>query len=83
VSVRKVPDNFEVMDDAMVAVYRGKSVAEKLAIAHGMWRYARSRIEAAVRWQHPEWDDLAVRREVSRRLLRGSDGPVEPPAGRR
>lgn len=60
------------MDDAMAAVYRAKSPAARLAVAHGMWRYARRRLEAAVRWQHPEWGEDDVRREVSRRLLNGS-----------
>jgi hypothetical protein len=61
----------EVMDDAMAEVYRRMDSAQRLAVAHGMWRYARQRIEAAVRWRHPAWDDAAVSREVSRRLLHG------------
>ena len=65
-------DRIEVMDDAMAEVYRRKSTAERLAVAHGMWRYARMRLLAAVKWQHPEWDDDAIRREVSRRLMHGS-----------
>jgi hypothetical protein len=70
------------MDDQMAEVYRNKTPAQKLAIAHGMWRYARGRIEAAVRWQHPDWDEQQVRREVSRRLLGGSDGTAGLPAQR-
>lgn len=56
----------------MAEVYRRKTPDERLAIAHGMWRYARRRVEAAVRWQHPAWDEAAVAREVSRRMLHGS-----------
>ena len=78
--MRKFPAKIEVMDDQMAEVYRRKSSAEKLAIAHDLWRYARQRIEAAVRWQHPEWDQRAVNREASRRLLNGSGATPEPPA---
>ena len=60
------------MDPSMAEVYRRMTPAQRLAVAHGMWRYARLRLEAAVRWQHPEWEDAAVSREVSRRLLNGS-----------
>jgi hypothetical protein len=66
------PDQIEVMDDAMAEVYRRKSSAERLVVAHGMWRYARLRLLAAVKWQHPEWDDDAIAREVGRRMLHGS-----------
>ena len=62
----------EVIDHAMAEVYRRMTTDQRLAVAHGMWRYARQRLEAAVRWQHPGWDAAAVNREVSRRLLNGS-----------
>jgi hypothetical protein len=66
------PRRIEVMDDAMVPVLRRLSPAQKLAQAHAMWRYARQRVEAAVRWQHPQWDERQVQREVARRMLDGS-----------
>lgn len=74
------PRRIETMDDQMVAVYRAKTSAERIAIAHDMWRYARERIEASVRWLHPDWDDAAVKHEVSRRLLNGSGGAAHPSA---
>ena len=70
--MRPDPRRIEVIDEAMADVYRRMDSTQRLAIAHGMWRYARQRMEAAVRWQHPEWDEQAVAREVSRRLLHGS-----------
>ena len=76
------PSQIEVMDDAMADVYRKKTSAERLAIAHDLWRYARQRIEAAVRWQFPQWNDDDVLREVNRRMLGGSDGTAELPARR-
>jgi hypothetical protein len=80
--MRPLPRSIEVIDDQTAEVYRRMSVAQKIAVAHGMWRYARERLTAAVRWLHPDWDERAVRREVARRLLNGSDGPPEPPARR-
>ena len=71
-SMRIDPRQIEVMDAAMADVYRGMTPAQRLAVAHGMWRYARQRLEAAVTWQHPEWDAASVYREVGRRLLNGS-----------
>ena len=65
------PNRIEVIDEAMAEVYRRMTSDQRLAVAHGMWRYARQRIEAAVRWQHGEWDEARVAREVSRRLLNG------------
>ena len=66
------PARIEVIDEAMADVYRRMSTDQRIAVAHGMWRYARQRLEAAVRWQHPELDERAVAQEVSRRLLNGS-----------
>lgn len=75
----EVPRKFEVIDERMAEVYRRKTPAERLAIAHDLWRYARLRLVAAVQWQHPDWDDAAVNREVSRRLLHGSGETPRPP----
>jgi len=66
------PRRIEVTDEAMAVVYRQKTSAERLAVGFSMWRYARRRLEGAVRWQHPDWDDRAVVAEINRRLLRGS-----------
>jgi hypothetical protein len=66
------PRQVEVIDDAMVEVIRHLTPAQKLAQAHAMWRYARQRVEAAVRWQHPNWAESDLRHEISRRMLSGS-----------
>ncbi|MEX2316388.1 MAG: hypothetical protein WD669_04490 [Pirellulales bacterium] len=66
------PRNIEVVDDQMAAVFRAKSPAERLAIAHGMWRSASRMITSMVQDQNPEWADDRVRREVARRISHGS-----------
>ncbi len=63
------PRRIEILDEHTLAAARRKSSAELLAAWFAMWRYARERMEASVRWQYPSWSDEEVRREVSRRLL--------------
>ena len=63
---------FDLPDEAMVDVLRRLTPDQKLAQAHSMWRYARERLIATLRWQHPEWDEPAVQREAARRMLLGS-----------
>jgi len=70
--MRLDPGQIEVMDDAMVEATRRKTSAERLAIAFDMWCYARDRVEAAVRWQNPQWNDEQVRQEIARRLMHES-----------
>lgn len=72
------PRRIEVMDEQTLAVCRQKSSAELLAVGFSMWRYARARMESAVRWQYPELADAEVWREVSRRLLDGSRTALVP-----
>jgi hypothetical protein len=62
----------EVMDEAMAEISRKQTVAEPLAVGFGLWRYARRRHEGAVRTDHPDWDDRAVKAEVNRRMRFGT-----------
>jgi hypothetical protein len=66
------PPIIEVLDDTMVEVLRSKTPAQRLAIANGMWRYARARLLVQLQKQHPDWDEAAVKDEVRRRLLGSS-----------
>ena len=50
----------EVLSDEMAAILRSKSPAERLAIAFGMWRFARDLIERTSRAQHPEWTEAEL-----------------------
>ncbi len=64
---------WEELDDTMAEILRNKSPADRLAIAYGMWRYARDTIRRVVRADHPEWSAEQVQRETARRLLHGTE----------
>jgi hypothetical protein len=63
------PRRIEVVDDAMAAVLRAKTPAERFKMADDAHRTARVLIAAGVRQIHPDWDEADVQMEVSRRLL--------------
>jgi len=63
----------EVLDEALAAVLRRKTPAEKVQMIAAAHRTARQLIRAGVRHQHPDWDDVRVEAEVLRRLTRGTD----------
>ena len=62
----------EVIDDAMAAVLRRKTGAERLAIASGLFASARRMLISHLRAEHPDWDDERVTREAARRLSHGA-----------
>ena len=55
----------------MVEVVRNMTPSERLEVGFGMWRSARRLTTAAVRHQHPDWNEGKVKREVARRLSHG------------
>ena len=63
---------FECVDGMMAAVLRGKTPAERLRMADGMWRFARETIIAVLRQEHPEWDERRIVEEAVRRLSHGA-----------
>lgn len=67
------PGQIEVVDEAVAAVLRRKTPAERIALAAAAHRTARALLTARVQSQHPDWADDRVRAEVARRLLRGAD----------
>ena len=62
----------EVLDDRMAAILRTKTPAERLAIAFGMWSFAREMIRLNTRRQHPEWSEAEVGQHVARRMSHGA-----------
>lgn len=64
--------HFDAIDDEMAAVLRGKTGAERLAMASGMFALARDLIAGHVRSEHPDWDEQRIAKEVARRLSHGA-----------
>lgn len=64
---------FEIVDDEMAAVLRQKTGAERLEIAFGMIRSARTMLENHFRSQHPDWSEEQVQMEASRRIAAHGD----------
>ncbi len=62
----------EVLSDAMAAILRAKTPAERLAISFGMWAFARQLIQRTSRASHPEWTDAELDRHVARRMSHGA-----------
>ncbi|MSQ97096.1 MAG: hypothetical protein EXR98_21435 [Gemmataceae bacterium] len=67
------PGQIEVVDEAVAAILRQKTPAERIAIACDAHRTARAMLAAQIRSQHADWTDDEVQREVARRLTRGTD----------
>ena len=63
---------WEVVGDATAAILRQKTEAERLAIAFGMWDFARDMIRANLRVEHPDWPAERVQRETARRMSHGA-----------
>ena len=62
----------EVIDDRVVEILRKKSPAERIAIADGLWRFARDMIHANITREHPDWSEDEIRRHVARRMSHGA-----------
>jgi hypothetical protein len=62
----------EVLEDSMVAVYRGKTSLERLRIAFGLWTSTRNLLTGILRSEHPDWDSERVQAEVARRMSHGT-----------
>ena len=67
------PGQIEVMDEAVAAILRQKTPAERIALASAAHRTARLLLAAQVRRQHADWTDAQIDQEVARRLTRGAD----------
>ena len=67
------PINIEVVDEQMAAILRSKTPAERIAMTSAAHRTARLLASAGVRFQHPDWDESQVQREVVRRVCGGTE----------
>jgi len=66
------PPVIEAIDDEMAEILRRKSPAEKLAIASGMFAFARRLIFSMLQRDHPDWDQKRILAETARRLSHGA-----------
>ena len=62
-----------IVDDTVARILAQKTVAERIAMADGIWRSARKLVEAMLLRDHPDWTEEEIRREVARRMSRGAD----------
>jgi hypothetical protein len=62
----------EMVDIEMVNILRGKSEAERLAIAFGMWNTARYMLRNVLSSEHPDWQADQIQKEIARRMSNGS-----------
>jgi hypothetical protein len=62
----------EVVDDAVAAVLRTMTPAQRIEMALAANRLVRLRIAGHLQTLHPEWDDAAIEAEIARRMLRGT-----------
>jgi hypothetical protein len=65
-------ESFDSPDQATLEMLRSKTPAERLKIASGMWRSARSILTNLLRQDHPDWDQRRIDLEVASRLSHGS-----------
>ncbi len=65
-------DRFEVVDDAMAAILRQKTGAERLAIANAMYVSARRMLLSHLAAEHPDWSEEEIQREAAQRLSHGA-----------
>jgi hypothetical protein len=60
------------MDAAMIEILRGKTGAERLSIASGMFASARRMLISHLRATHADWTEQQILREAARRLSHGA-----------
>lgn len=62
----------EVVDDVVAEALRRKTPGQRLRMVTDLWRFMRTWVRAAVRSQHPDWDESAVEQEANRRFSSGA-----------
>ena len=62
----------EVIDDVMCDILKKKTSLERLKIAFGLWRSAKTQLFNYIQSQHPEWDEEKIRQEIVRRISHGA-----------
>ncbi|MHC4779472.1 MAG: hypothetical protein ACYTFG_12945, partial [Planctomycetota bacterium] len=58
-------NRIEVVEEAMAAVLRGKTPAQRLRVGFAIWNSARRMIRASLSQANPEWPDEELDRETA------------------
>ena len=67
------PGQIEVVDEAVAALLRRMTPAQRVALVSDAHRTARAMLAAQIRSHHPNWANEKVQQEVARRLIGGTD----------
>lgn len=62
------PPVFEILDPVVVECLRKLTPGEKLRQAFKMWDFAMLVMKASIRYDHPDWNDEQIQKEIVRRL---------------
>lgn len=65
-------DRIEVIDIAMVDIFKQKSYLERLKIAFALWSSARMQLFHNLRSLHPDWNEQKIASEVASRISHGT-----------
>ncbi|MFO0943824.1 MAG: hypothetical protein U0930_24065 [Pirellulales bacterium] len=63
--------SFEVIDDQTAEILRRKTDFQRLRSVDAFWNSARAVLKAAIRTEHPDWDQQQIQMEVARRISNG------------
>ena len=70
-SIRHI-GNIETIDAALADALRNKTAAERVQMIGAANRTARILAAAGIRYQHPDWTDAQVHKEVLKRVCGGT-----------
>ncbi len=62
----------EVIDDDMCDILKKKTSLERLKIAFGLWRSAKTQLFNNLQSLHPDWDEEKIQQEIVRRISHGA-----------
>lgn len=73
--MQRVPElsRIEVVDEAVAAILRRKTPAQRLEMVAAANRTARALIAGRLMTDHPNWSKNEIQSEVIRRMTRGAD----------
>lgn len=66
---RPVPKRIEVVDPEIAAILKEKTIAERVEMIFAANRTMRLLIAGRLKTDHPDWSEVQIQAEVSRRML--------------